>query len=140
MKPNKTVIKLSKELWKLGARKELHRGGWVIKYNEKNPAIILDPYPIPQGTIVSLDNAEIIIFPDAVISIWTSPDECIEWLREEGYTWERDIYIGPKCSHFRVILSTLKLGLQIKQHDVVAPTLTEALLKAMIQVKSQEGK
>jgi len=136
MKPNETTIKLSRELWELGVKKKIEYGTWfsMYRWTDKNASTLYvgDGY---ESSIIPIPHPEIgskIGFP-----IWTSCDECIEWLKGKGwrfflYSYEHDdrrfeFYSDEKDTAIIDVSANIPI--------------IEALLKAMVEVaKNQEKK
>ena len=125
MKPTQAVIDLSKKLWEKGVRKKISEGDWYRHGGIDIVALCVTPILVKK--YIKHDNA----FP-----IWVSCDECIEWLREKSIaTLVMEIREKQSCvSYVYPPHSSAPLAI------AKAPTLIEALLKAMVVVAENKEK
>ena len=124
MKPSETTIELSKELWNLGVRKEVRRGDWFI---DDFGRINLNNY-----ALLSIGDVEKLKY----IPIWADANitECIEWLRGKGWKVFNGASGGGK---FLVKIAKIA-DKQVFRKRGEAPTLIEALLKAMVKISNKK--
>ena len=125
-KPTQPTIDLSIELHKLGVRKEkievgdFYLVGKAIRFRGENDLVMM----------AMLDGENNLC---DVIPIWTDCDECIKWLLEKGY----EVKIRPIKKGVAVTLTSSNV---LTWGDIKAPTLIEALLKAMVEVAGKKEK
>ena len=120
MKPTKTVIGLSKKLWGKGVRKEIEVGNWYLDSGILS-LNVCRTYRCDISEYKKFD----------LVPIWTDPDECIEWLRGKGW---RMVECIDHDKGFVVVIQYADRTIDVDH----IPTLIEALLKAMVEVKKNE--
>ena len=133
-KPTQTTIDLSRKLWELGVRKEIQEGDWCIYNNRLVLIIELERKKIRSyadyriaGYVTKIDCN---LLQKRFIPTWTDCDECIEWLRGKGW---KVLNIASGGSSVLVRIAKV-VGKEVFRKRAESPTLTEALLKAMVEV------
>lgn len=126
MKPTQAVIDLSKKLWEKGVRKEIHEGDWFVFLDE---VICCGVKEMDMSRVADTS-------PVKYIPIWTSCDECIEWLisRPEVLYIKSKSYVGEAM----LTISIKEPYPGMRRYNT--PTLIEALLKAMVEVVKMSEK
>jgi len=129
-KPTQAVIDLSKKLWEKGVRKEIKIGDWY--WNGGVGGVYL--YSNPANTM-SIDTLETKV---RFIPIWTSCDKCIEWLRGKNFGIEclvsGEIRTDSEAKKFYLVPPRQAAGDEFIKIELEAPTLIEALLKAILEI------
>ena len=118
-RPTQAAIDASKELWELGVRKDIEEGDRCLNGDD-----------IQIWERVTL-LASFMMFRKP---IWTDPDECIKWLREKGIiTLVIEVRGKQSCISY-IYPPKSRASLTITK----APTLIEALLKAMMEISNKK--
>ena len=140
-KPSEAVIDLSKKLWGLGVRKGFKWGDFVI--DNRGELYIVGKKPEILLNII----LQYKLGP--IVPIWTSCDECLRWLEEDspdfeveqdtggGFGWALKEIVETDFTNYLVVFEHPSFGPVAKGK---APTLIEALLKAMVEVVKMSEK